>query len=1187
MKRNPTILIAALVVAALLFGVVMLVTGGDTDLPELAVELGDSAGGAAAATDLAFERTPDGAREDVVKEAPAATFGEAPLGVRLAGDGGLRGRVLDRGTGNPIPGARVELLGVPPVGRHLMERFFRLANLSRYSERTRPIAVVEADEAGAFVFTGVRAGTYFLDARADWWRAEAAVAARVTRSGSGGPVEVWALPCGRIAGRVVDDEGRGVDGARVTAFPGVGSFLTALRSGDARFYETRTGSDGSFTLGGVAPGDGYDLAASGRGMAISHAVGLTVRAGEDTEITVRARRGAVLTGRIVGAGPEGPIPIAGAQLGVVSRGLRDLIFAPEILSETHAETRSDGRFALHRVPPGQLDIIAFAPGWRPTRLGPRAVSDGAQLDLGDLELETGPQIRGIVRDSEGRPIPDVEVWWDPGRSMPDEFPQSFAPLLTQAVGGFEFPTTDSEGRFVAGPFELPGAESLVFTKPGYAVGFEEWDPEDEAELEVILTRGGSIEGIVMDAVEATPLSEFQVGVTGRLERGGGVPSVFNPFSGKDWFEDPQGKFRIEGVEAGTRGVTVWAPGYVAETRQDIEVVEGEVTRGVIVGLRRGGVVSGVVVDEEGGLIAGARVLATNGDGEVQGAAGLREVAQVFTAIGDVELGVGMGLLGAAVQTTSADGTFRLEGVEPGSVQVAAFHRDYAGGRSPAFELALEEPVGDVVIELKHGGSLWGRVTDPSDHPVPGAIVVAVSPGSMGGGRPATSTSAGGSLYQALADEDGYYEIAHVSGGSYFVSVTRGDAALNPASFMAHLNLDLVHLAEGQRLRHDVVDTSAGTCRVHGVVSYRGEPISTGMVAAMAQDSDTFLGFDFKMATLSSDGSYEFAGLAPGSYQFNVSGDGPDVKLEVEIPELPEHRLDLALPEAGLAGVVVSADTGEPVERAEVTLVSTDPFVAEGWLGGLIAGENRVLRDWTDETGVWSFERLSPGEYELQARGTVWGREAGRFGPSEVVLLEVEENSERSGISIALPSTLVLAGVVTDPGGAPVEGVILRAYLEGADDLRPSRARSDSSGEFELRGLAPGPHLVTAVHDDYADAWPERVEVGPATPRLELVLPRGVEVSVVVYDATGAPAAGAVGTLLQVGGSVAVQRERAEDSFEGFFGGEGASGADGRLSLGRHAPGTYRLEVQRGRDRAVVEEVRLEDEGSVEIPVHLR
>lgn len=1187
MKRSPWILIAALVVAAVLFGLVMLVTTGGEPEPDRPVALGEVALGEGATADLAFERSLEDERVDVATEVPGLAFGEAPLGVRLAGEGGLRGHVLARGSGQPIPGARVELLGVPPVSRHLMERFFRLANLRQYSVRTRPIAVVEADASGEFVFAGVRAGSYYLDARADWWRSEAAVMARVTSSGSGGPVELYVLPCGRITGRVVDGDGRGVDGARVTAFPGVGSFLTALRSGDARFYETKTAADGSFALAGVAPGDGYDLAASGRGMAIAHAVGLSVRAGEDTEVSVRARSGGAVSGRIVSVGPEGPKPIAGAHLGVLPRGLRDLIFAPEILSETHAETRADGRFVLRHVPPGQVDVVAFAPGWRPTRLGPRAVSDGAQLDLGDLELETGPQIRGVVRDSQGEPIPDVQVWWAPGRSMPNEFPQTFAPLLTQAVRAFEYPYTDADGRFVAGPFEVPGSENLTFSKAGYALHNENWDPENEGELEVILTRGGSIEGIVMDAAEAVPLTEFQVHVTGRMERGGGAPSVFNPFSGKDWIEHPQGKFRLDDIEAGTRGVTVWAPGYVPLNRPGIEVAEGEVTRGVIVGLQRGGVVTGVVVDEVGDPVAGARVVGLNGEGEVQGVSGVREVAQVFTALGDMELGVGMGLFGAAVQTTASDGSFRLDGVEPGRVEVAAFHRDYAGARSSEFELGVEEPVSGIVIELKRGGSLWGRVTDPSDRPVPGAIVVAASPGSFAGGMGGGAASAGGSLYQGLSDADGYYEIAHVSGGSYFVSVTRGDEALNLASFMAHLNFDLVHLAEGQRLRHDVVDTSAGTCRVHGLVSYDGQPISSGMVAAMAQDSETFLGFDFKMATVSSDGSYEFAGLAPGSYQFNISGVGPDVKLEVEIPELPEHRLDLALPEGGVSGRVVDADTGEPVERAEVTLVSTDPFEAGGWLGGLIASDNRVLRAWTDKTGTYSFERLSAGEYELRARGSVWGREGSRFGPSESLTFELDANSVREGIVLELPPTLVVSGVVTDSTGAAVEGATLRAYVDGADDLRPSRTTSDAAGQFELRGLAPGAHLVTAAHDDFAAPLPERVEVGPRTPHLDIVMPRGVDVSVLVYDVQGAPAAGAVGTLLQVGGLPAIQRERAEQTFEGFFGGEGASGPDGRLSLGRYAPGTYRLEVQRGRERVVVEEVRLEDEGSVEIPVNLR
>jgi hypothetical protein len=58
-------------------------------------------------------------------------------------------------------------------------------------------------------------------------------------------------------------------------------------------------------------------------------------------------------------------------------------------------------------------------------------------------------------------------------------------------------------------------------------------------------------------------------------------------------------------------------------------------------------------------------------------------------------------------------------------------------------------------------------------------------------------------------------------------------------------------------------------------------------------------------------------------------------------------------------------------------------------------------------------------------------------------------------------------------------------------------------------------------------------------------------------------------------------------FGRFFSGEGTSGPDGRLDLGRYAPGRYRLEAQRGLARAEPQEVELKGGGSVELRVRLR
>ena len=104
---------------------------------------------------------------------------------------------------------------------------------------------------------------------------------------------------------------------------------------------------------------------------------------------------------------------------------------------------------------------------------------------------------------------------------------------------------------------------------------------------------------------------------------------------------------------------------------------------------------------------------------------------------------------------------------------AGFHRDYAWGGSQALELAAGKCCEGVLVTMHTGGGLEGNVTDRHGRPLAQAIVAAFSPGAFGGG----SANSGG-LYQGETDAKGDYTIKHVTAGSYFVVVTRGDAELN-------------------------------------------------------------------------------------------------------------------------------------------------------------------------------------------------------------------------------------------------------------------------------------------------------------------------------------------------------------------------------------------------------------------------
>src|SRR5439155_25745888 len=129
----------------------------------------------------------------------------------------------------------------------------------------------------------------------------------------------------RVPGRVLAPGGEPAAGARVVLVPGPGRFVTDAGTGDLRFAEQATGERGTFAFDGVPPGEGYEVTASGAGFAISHATGIAVRAGEDALVTLRTRAGGSIAGRVVSSDAGRACePVAGAHVGAIPRGLRDL-----------------------------------------------------------------------------------------------------------------------------------------------------------------------------------------------------------------------------------------------------------------------------------------------------------------------------------------------------------------------------------------------------------------------------------------------------------------------------------------------------------------------------------------------------------------------------------------------------------------------------------------------------------------------------------------------------------------------------------------------------------------------------------------------------------------------------------------------------------------------------------------------
>jgi len=156
------------------------------------------------------------------------------------------------------------------------------------------------------------------------------------------------------------------------------------------------------------------------------------------------------------------------------------------------------------------------------------------------------------------------------------------------------------------------------------------------------------------------------------------------------------------------------------------------------------------------------------------------------------------------------------------------------------------------------------------------------------------------------------------------------------------------------------------------------------------------------------------------------------------------------------GIVLRADTNEPIRRAQVTLARS--------------GRGESIRAFTDVDGKFSLRDVPPGSYFLTAerqgfirqgfgqRNTPQGGSALQLTPSQVV----------KDVVFRLVPWAVISGRVYDEEGEPLVGanveVLRYSYSRGRRQLQRTQVvTTDDRGEYRIFGLQPGRYYVNASY----------------------------------------------------------------------------------------------------------------------------
>lgn len=583
-----------------------------------------------------------------------------------------------------------------------------------------------------------------------------------------------------------------------------------------------------------------------------------------------------------------------------------------------------------------------------------------------------------------------------------------------------------------------------------------------------LDRGTSISGIVVDG-GGKPIAGARVfafkelaspdeDLEGLLRRMVDLEKL-NEEVHSETVTGADGKFQLDGLETfwySIRAVaSTFSPGTSSEVRaprKDLRLV-----------LEKGGVFEGVVQNEDGGPIPGAKVMAYVEPED----AGLFEVIMVKNRPPVEE------------KDTGASGAFKLESLGAGLYNFLVTAPKFQEHR----ELRLRIKSGanpSKAFVLKAGNMISGYVRGPEDEPVAGARVRANPVGVHV--QPRDQIRINFEQNDQFTDADGFFSFDTLIGGEFMLMVSHKDYEslqrkdVQPSEEPVNLRLGF-----GGRLAGYVLDSQSGNAIV-------GAMVSASDIANLRKEAAT----DDK-------GAYVIGGLNSGRRPVNVyvRADGyARQKKQVSIRKGQEFEQIFELHQTGaVIGSVVNT-AGDPMPGAHIEVRPS----AESKATLRVLGNGT-----TDREGAFMIGNVESGE-DLQVRVKLTG-----FLEcySETFVLATGQQVDAGKIVVQLGGEI--EGVVVNSEGQPVNGVWVEARPEGGTDLIPGTSvQTSDGGKFLVRGLQAGKFDLIAKSAGFVDSQTPAVEVreGQRNTGIRIVLEQGGKLAGVVVNGEDQPIQGA-------------------------------------------------------------------------------
>ena len=898
----------------------------------------------------------------------------------------------------------------------------------------------------------------------------------------------------KLAGKVVGEAGVPIEGAVVTLVAGRdrNDDGTDLRRAPRK---ATTGADGTFRFDDAFASQNT-LTVEKDGYAVSRLT--SVRSGAVTK-PIALAKGAGLAGSVRRADRKGPAANA-------------LVRFEGKATTRWVVTAEDGTFRIPNAPDGKGTVVVDAGDAGTAELPNVTVPQPGERKL-VATLRPPAVLEGRVLDAKsGKALPRVKI---------------------QLKGnGTRLARSGPDGKYRISPI-APPISSLRADEPRYVPYTKELSiaAGETRKLDLPLTLGATLTGRVVDET-AAPVG----GAKGQLVKTGegGVAAIFLRLRGGsgpvDFKSLPDGSFKATRLAPGeSQRLSVKHPDFETATVGGVSLQPGATKANVLVTLKRGASVVGVVKDANGNPIANADVSVTAAV-SFRGGRG----------------GINISMLGGAdsrpATKSGADGTFVVRGLAPGDYTVTVRLRGYAGETVDPVKVTEDGAKEPLAITLQPGASIHGIVKSKGGAPMEGYVVNASAAGR--GPRRLGPMEATG--------PDGLFSVEDLKAGeTYDVQIFGGTGAGPQKKVTAPADgVELVVTGNG-KIAGTAVDAQSGRPLTDYTVSY--EPNQSGpgggMVFRMASRSGQRMGgIGQRTEVHADDGAFVLEEVPAGKWQVAVEAKGYQTArvggVTVEEGQTAAN-VEVKVPRgATLKGHVTDGRSRRSLPDVSVTSESA----GGGGPGGMMAmlagmgGEGSLN---TDADGRFEQEGLAPGKYKITARHPDYAE------ATETV--ELKENG--TSVEIQLTTGGALGGTVFSDNRQPLAGVDVSLAAAGEGGFGRmvglgggQQTTTDSSGRFRFDHLTAGRFTVSAT-----------LRSKSATP-VDVVLQAGEsKEDVALTLAAGATIRGLVSGLPEAQRTGVNVTGMGPDSFFAST----RTGADGRFELTGVPTGAISLRAQAG------------------------